>query len=209
MLARAKQSKAELSDDAFNIKETGRFCTERMRDATDDLVTGYLTVGKALADLRRRLKKTTPRGDNEHVGWKQAFKQTREDGRQVFPFGRMTAEKYIIITEFFEAIAIAPKIHKQLPSALNALVAIVNLKLSRAQIEKAIEDKTITTFTQANDVRRLAKQLGLVHPKNKAAINKATIKATPKRERIARAFELLAKLGVTVDDLIEETGGRK
>lgn len=204
MLARAKQLKAELSDDAFNIKETGRFCTERMRDATDDMVSAYLTVGKALSELHGKLKKTTPRGDNEHVGWQKAFKQMREDGRPVFPFGRLIAERYIKVSEFFAVTVVTAKLHKQLPSSLRALTAIVDLKLSRAQIEKAIEDKTITTFAQASDIKRLAKHLGLIHPKEKAAV-----KAAPKRERIARAFELLAKLGVTVDDLIEETGGKK
>ena len=130
-------------------------------------------------------------------------RQTREDGKPVFPFGRMTAEKHIKVSEFFGAIAIASKIQRSLPSALNALVTIADLKLSRAQIEKAIADKTISTFTQANDIKRLAKQLGLIHPKDKP-----TIKAKPKRERIAQAFELLAKLGVTLDDLLEETEGK-
>lgn len=204
MLARPKQSKAELSDDAFNIKETGRFCTERMRDATDDLVAAYLTVGKALSELHHKLKKTTPRGDNEHVGWVQAFKQAREDGKPVFPFGRMTAEKYIKVSGFFGAMAIAPKVKASLPSSLGALVIMVDLKLSHAQIEKAIQDKNITTFTQANDIKKLAKELGLIDAKGKTAI-----KAKPKRERIAKAFELLAKLGVTLDDLIEETGGKR
>lgn len=204
ILSRAKSSKPEFSDDAFNIKETGRFCTERMRDATDDLVAAYLTVGKALSELQVKLKKTTPRGDNEHVGWLQAFRQTREDGRPVFPFGRKTAEKYIKVSEFFSGTMVPLRFHKQLPSSIRALVAIVDLKLSHAQIEKAIKDKTITIFTQANDIKKLAKQLGLIHTKDKP-----TIKAKPKRERIAQAFELLAKLGVTLDDLIEETGGKK
>lgn len=203
MLARAKQSKAELSDDAFNIKETGRFCTERMRDATDDLVAAYLTVGKALDELHCKLTKTSPHGDNEHIGWQQAFKQIREDGKPVFPFGRKTAEKYIKVSKFLTGIAIPVRAQSVLPSTLNALVTMVDLKLTRAQLEKAIQDKNITTFSQANDIKRLAKQLGLILKE------KATIKAKPKRERIAKAFELLAKLGVTLDDLIEETGAKR
>lgn len=204
MLSRVNQSKAELSDDAFNIKETGRFCTERMRDATDDLVAAYLTVGKALSDLHGKLKKTAPHGDNEHVGWVQAFRQTREDGKPVFPFARKTAEKYIKVSEFLSGTAMPSKVQRSLPSSLGALVIIVDLKLSRTQIEKAIEDKSISTFTQANDIKKLAKQLGLVPTKDKTAV-----KAKPKRERIAKAFELLAKLGVTVDDLVAETGGKR
>jgi hypothetical protein len=204
VLAKTKQLRAELSDDAFNIKETGRFCTERMRDATDDLVAAYLTVGKALDELHSKLTKTTPRGDNEHIGWKKAFKQLREDGRPVFPFGQKQAQRYIKASKFLRDTPVSPKILKCLPSSLRALIAIIDFKFSRAQIEKAVEQKTITTFTETSHIRKLAKQLGLLQPEDKTVT-----KTKPKRDRIARAFELLAKLGVTLDDLIEETGGRK
>lgn len=205
MLARPK---IELSDDAFNIKETGRFCTERMRESTDDLVAAYLSIGKALSELHGKLKKTTSRGDNEHVGWREAFKQTREDGRLVFPFGRVTAEKHIKVSVFFAPMAMGIKFQRCLPSSLGALLTIVDLKLSRAQIEKAIDDKAITTFSQAPDIRRLAKQIGLIKATTRKPKNKTKAETVPKRERIAAAFELLAKLGVTLDDLIAETEGR-
>ena len=74
-----------LSPDAFNITQVARFCSERLRDATDDLVSAYLTMGDQLAELQTKLKKTTPRGDNEHIGWRQAFQQKRPDGQLLFP----------------------------------------------------------------------------------------------------------------------------
>jgi hypothetical protein len=103
-------------------------------------------------------------------------------------------------------MAITAKIHKHLPSSLGALLAIAKLKFTREQIEQAIADKSITTFSDASDVKKLARSLGLLLSKQQ---QKAKIKLKPKRERIAQAFELLARLGVTVDDLIEETRSQK
>ena len=199
------QKQEELGIDAFNIAQVASFCSERLRTATDDLVTSYLTMGKRLADLRGKLKKMTPRGDNEHIGWVEAFKQKRPDGQPLFPFQRVTADKYISAYEFFDATALTPKIHKQLPSSLGALMQIIAFKFTRAQLEKAIDDKLLNTFSGASDVRNLAQKLGLV-------IKEVQVKTKPKeskRERIAKAFEILAKLDLTLDDLIEETGGKK
>ena len=98
---------------------------------------------------------------------------------------------------------------KQLPSGLSALLEIVSLKFTREQIEKAIEDKAINTFSDAGDIRSLAKKLGLLATNKDKKAAKAKAKAKPKRERIADAFEFLAKLGLTVDDLVEETGGHR
>lgn len=192
------------SADAFNIEQVARFCTTRLREATDDLVPAYLTIGGRLADLHAKLKKTTPRGDNERIGWQQAFQQKHANGQPKFPFGRKHAEKLIMLHTFFTGIAMPVKFHKQLPSALNAILAIASLKFTRQQIEKAIEEKIMTTFSDAGDVRNLAKNLGVI--KKTERLKPSTV---PKRERIAQAFEFLAKHQLTLDDLIEETGGGK
>jgi uncharacterized protein (UPF0218 family) len=72
------------------------------------------------------------------------------------------------IHDFFAVIAMTAKISKQLPSALNTLLAIVDWKFTREQIEQAIEDKTINTFSDAGHIKKLATKLGLAKAKTKA-----------------------------------------
>jgi hypothetical protein len=202
--------------DAVNIRQTALYIRNRM--GADKHAAAWLAIGQQLAQLRSTLKKTTPRGDNEHIGWVQAFKQTRPNGKKEFPFGRTTAEKFIEVHKFFSVIAMAPKNSAALPSSLQALVVLAKSKITAEQLNAAIEAEDITPFSDSAQINSLLKRLGLKTSKRSPkgsgtrAAHSGKSNATAQREleqAVARNAEQNEELASLRDRHAEETHALK
>ncbi len=168
------------------ISECAKFIRRRIADT--QAAEAWIACGESLKVLKKNLKKITPRGDNEHIGWEQAFQlEPRE-----FPFGRVHADQLIRLHEFF---AVHADTVKKLPASFRALNAIVRCKFNGNLIEQCIMDGSISPGSTATEILALAKRLQL---KRKA---KPDPKSAPKSKRIAKVLAYMKRLGISQKDL--------
>lgn len=168
------------------IAECAKFIRRRIADT--QAAEAWIACGESLRALKKNLKKVTARGDNEHIGWQQAFElEPRE-----FPFGRVHADQLIKLYEFFTVHACTVK---KLPAAFNALHAIVRSKFNSTLIEQCIMDGSISPGSTTTEIIALAKRLQL---KRKA---KPDPRSAPKSKRIAKVLAYMKRLGISQEDL--------
>jgi hypothetical protein len=201
----------DVSDDAVAIRQIAGYC--RSRAAGIEAAIAWISIGQQLAPLRERLKKTS-RGDNEKIGWEQAFEQMQPNGKKEFPFSYRRANDYITVAQFMAEQAVPPKIQRHLPASFKGLLTIIERKFTREQIEAAIDGGAINPSSESDDINKLANELGLPKkkpsgkrrsPKEERPAFKLDAKA-PKRERLAAIFEEMCRLKITLEDLQAEFG---
>jgi len=163
----------------------------------------YIAAGREFKNAHGHLSKNS-KHDRNRIGWQKAFSKTENK----FDCDRRLAEHYITIYDtFFHVGNVFPT--WKLPQSLRALLALATLKLTSDQFKVAIDGGTITPHSSEADIRHLGRQLG-IGTKKKAKRTKTQplpmmpSDTAPKRERIAAAFDLLARLKLTVDDLEKE-----
>ncbi len=134
--------------DRVAITECARFVKLRM--AEGDSAEAWLSVGRALSELKSYLRKVVPPGDESRIGWKKAFKQGE------FRIKRDTAEKLIAIHRAFHAAS--KDAIPQLPissDTLHFLARTIPLDV----VEKYAASGKITPATTEADIGRLARRL--------------------------------------------------
>lgn len=170
------------------ISECAKFVRRRIADT--QAAEAWIACGERLAALKRDLIRKTRRGDNERIGWKQAFLLEPKE----FPFGRRYADKLIDTYNFFQSGPAWPL--KKLPASIVALHAIVINKFTAEIVSQCIADNLISPGSTETDIARLAKKFKL------ARCNvKRDPKLAPKRKRIASVLALMKRLDLTLEDL--------
>lgn len=157
----------------------------------------YVAAGREFKNLREHLKKNS-KHDKSRIGWYRAF----EKQENKFGLERRQAETYISVYEaFFHVGNMLPT--WKLPQSLRALQLLARLKLSAEELEMLLAAEKIGPQTTEAEIRALKKGSRKKKIK-KQPLETLPAENAPKRIRIEAAFALLARLGLTVDDLKKE-----
>lgn len=168
------------------ITECAKFIRRRIADT--QAAEAWLACGESLAALKLNLKKTVAHGDNQHIGWQQAFELEPKE----FPFNRRHADTLIEVHKFFTGTAVPVK---KLPASFNALKMLVRNKFNYTLIEQCIMDGSISAGSTAIEIAALARKLQL---KRKA---KPDPKSAPKSKRLAKVLAYMKRQGISKEDL--------
>jgi len=180
------------ADEAI-IKECALYIKGRIRDT--NAADAWIAVGKALAQLKGQLVKRANRGDNERIGWVQAF-----PGQ--FGFGRRHADKTVEIYEFFNGRNTATK---NLPASWAALHLIAT-KMQLNEVSSRIEDGSICPATTEKEISQMVKrppQPAPEPPSPDAIASKVlrSLKQVNKHKQVDILISLCDSLGLTQKDL--------
>jgi hypothetical protein len=186
--------------DATAIKECARYVKGRIADT--NAADAWIAVGKALAHLKGELLKTTPRGDNEHIGWQQAF----DNGE--FGFGRRHADRLITVYEFFSGRSTSSK---NLPASSMALHLIAT-KMQLDEVSRRLNDGSICAATTEKEIGGMVKKVAAApraprSPKPAptddeiAGTSLALLKLKERAGQINILLSLIGSLGIKQGDL--------
>ena len=159
----------------------------------------YIAAGKEFKNLQEHLNKNK-KEDKTRIGWHRAF--SKKENR--FGISRQHAETYIDVFEAFFKTANMLAV-SSLPQSLRPLHALAKLQLDATQLRGCINEKILGPHSTENDIKKVAEKFGLAKKKRggskRQPIPTIPAKTAPKRERIEAAFELLTRLGLSLDDL--------
>jgi hypothetical protein len=176
-----------LAGDRAAIAQCARFVQRRIAEV--GAAEAWISCGQQLAHLKSNLLKSSPRGDNARIGWKQAFQlEPRE-----FPFSLRFADYLITIHDFFDGITCSTK---KLPSSVGAL-RLLATKFKSEIVERCVADSSISPGMTEIEVKSLAKKLHLIKEKPK----RDALKEAPKNKRVAAVLKLMGRLNLTIEDL--------
>ena len=177
-----------LSAERMAISQCATFVRRRIADT--QAAEAWIVCGEKLAALKRDLVRKSKRGDNERIGWKQAFLLEPKE----FPFGRRHADRLIDLYEFFQNGHACPL--QKLPASFRALHAIALNKFSIEIINQCVADDLISPASTDVEIAKLAKKFKLTRSKPRCDLQSA-----PKRKRIASVLALMKRLDLTLEDL--------
>lgn len=183
------------SAERMAISQCAKFVRRRIADT--QAAEAWIACGERLAALKQDLLRKKRRGDNERVGWYQAFLLEPKE----FPFDRRHADKLIDIYQFFQIGHMWPI--KKLPASMRALQAMAASKFTVEIINQCIADDLISPGSTDVEIMKLAKKFKLTTGKQKS-----DPKSTPKRKRIATVLALMKRLDLTLEDLTDGRSDR-
>jgi len=184
------------ADEAI-IKECATYIRGRIRDT--NAAEAWIAVGKALAQLKGQLVKRANRGDNERIGWTDAFK------RGMFPLALSTSDHLIVVHKFFVGMSISMK---SLPASSNALYLIAT-NMQPNKVSSCIESGSICPTTTEKEIRAMVKKPdepkpSPTPPSHDGIAEKVlrSLKQVSKDEQIDILISLCGSLGIRKEELL-------